>query len=131
MKKNLIFGPVLIPDKKVYRQATINIPEEHYIFFSKKTIKELRENFHEKNYDNNININHNGIQVQGVFLTKSFIINDTNNKDLPTEFKNLPNGTWMAEYQIENEEIWKMIENKELNGFSIEGILNFEYSQQL
>ena len=77
MKENIIFGPVLIPNKKVFRQANINIPEEHYIFFSEETIKKLRENFHEKNYDNNVNINHNGIKVQGVFLTKSFIINNT------------------------------------------------------
>jgi hypothetical protein len=113
----------------VFRQANINIPEEHYIFFSEETIKKLRENFHEKNYDNNVNINHNGIKVQGVFLTKSFIINDTNTKDLPMEFGHLPNGTWMAEYRIENKNIWNMIENKELNGFSIEGILDFKYSQ--
>lgn len=129
MKENIIFGPVLIPNKKVFRQANINIPEEHYIFFSEETIKKLRENFHEKNYDNNVNINHNGIKVQGVFLTKSFIINDTNTKDLPMEFSHLPNGTWMAEYRIENKNIWNMIENKELNGFSIEGILDFKYSQ--
>tara|TARA_R110002051_G_C8650085_1_gene487451 strand:+ start:121 stop:516 length:396 start_codon:yes stop_codon:yes gene_type:complete len=131
MKINLIFGPVLIPDKMVFRQANINIPEDHYIFFSKETIKELRDEFHEKKIENNITINHNGINVEGVFLTKSFIVNDNKREKLPKEFKNLPNGTWMAEYRIENKEIWKLNEENKLNGFSIEGILGTEYKKEI
>jgi len=37
----------------------------------------------------------------------SFLINDQNRKELPQEFKKLPNGTWMLEYIIHDEELWK------------------------
>ena len=129
MKENLIFGPVLIPNKEVLRQANINIPEEHYIFFDEQTIKDLRKDFHNRNNENNVTINHNGVYVNGVYLTKSFIINKNNRKILPKEFSNLPNGTWMAEYLVENKSIWKLIEEKKIKGFSIESILSYDYSQ--
>ena len=45
-------------------------------------------------------------------MTKSFLISDSNKKDLPDNFKDLPNGTWMIEYEIQNEKVWKLIEEK-------------------
>ena len=125
MKKNRILGPVMIPDKIIYRNANSFVNEPHSIVFSSETIEKLRKKFHENNFDNNVNLNHDGIQVTGVTLSKSFLINDENRNDMLEEFKDLPNGTWMAEYEIENEEIWKMIQNEELRGFSIEAFLDY------
>jgi hypothetical protein len=34
---------------------------------------------------------------------------------------NLPRGTWMASYKINDEETWQKIKNGELNGYSIAG----------
>ena len=127
MKKiNKVFGPVLIPNKKVYRNPNDTIDEPHYIFFSAETITKLRQKFYEHNFDNNVNINHDGIQVDGVKLTKSFIVNQENILDLPLDFYHIPIGTWMAEYQIDNEDIWKQVKEKKLNGFSIEGVIGFK-----
>lgn len=125
-KLQRVFGPALIPNKKIYRNPNKAINEPHYIFFSEETIAKLRRKFHENNYDNNVNINHDGIQVDDVMLTKSFIVDKDNKSQLPSEFSHLPIGTWMVEYQIDNEEIWKMVEEKKLNGFSIEGLLSFK-----
>ena len=33
----------------------------------------------------------------------------------------VPEGTWMASYKINNEETWKKIKAGELNGFSVAG----------
>jgi hypothetical protein len=34
---------------------------------------------------------------------------------------NVPAGTWMTSYKINDEETWKQIKNGELNGYSIAG----------
>lgn len=117
---NKIFGPAMVPDKKMYRSANGSTPE-HMAFFSADTIYKLREKFHANNFDNNVNINHNGELVEKVILTKSFILNDENRSDLINEFLSLPNGTWMVEYEIENIDVWEKVKSGEIKGFSIEG----------
>ena len=122
---NIIFGPAMIPDKKILRSPTSKISEPHYVFFSAETIKKCREKFHKKHYDNRVNINHNGILLDGIIMTKSFILAKTNRTSISKNFHSLPDGTWMLEYEIENDKVWDLILKKKLNGFSIEGI--FEY----
>jgi len=115
-KLQKVFGPALNPDKKIYRNPNKEIKEPYCIYFSADTIAKLRKKFHENNFENNVNINHDGIQVNGVKLTKSFIIDKDNKSQLPSEFNHLPLGSWMIEYQIDNDEIWKMVERKNLMG---------------
>ena len=129
MDDRIIFGPAVIPGLKIYRNANKAVNEPHYILFTAQTIEQIRTKFHAKNYDNNVNIDHDGIQVQNVKLIQSFLLDDTNRTLQPKEFQDLPNGTWMIAYKIENEEIWDVIKNKKLNGFSIEG--TFEYGGQV
>lgn len=74
-----ILAPVLIPNKKITRQANNIINETHQIYFSKETIKQIRNDFHKKKCENLININHNE-ELFGLILTKSFLINKTNKK---------------------------------------------------
>jgi hypothetical protein len=123
--ENRIFGSVLIPNKLIYRNPNKSVGEPHYIRFSESIIEELRIRFHENNFDKNVNINHDGIHVKGVSISKSFIVTEENMHDLPLEFKHLPKGTWMVEYIVDNEDIWEMIKDKKLNGFSIEGLFGY------
>jgi hypothetical protein len=125
MEDRIIYGPALTPDLKIYRNPNDLVNEPHMVFFSKETIEQIRTKFHKKNYDNNINIKHNGIRIQNVEMIKSFLIDENSNPSLPNEFKDLPLGTWMLAYKIENDEVWEMIKNNEIKGFSVEGI--FEY----
>lgn len=121
---NKILGPALIPNKKVYRGPNKTNPEGYYIYFTAETIAKSRTKFHQNNFDNKVNINHDGILIEGIILSDSFLIDDQNRKDIPSEFKDLPNGTWMVEYEIHDKELWKRVNSSELNGFSIEGIFN-------
>lgn len=123
--KHIVFGPVMIPDKEIYRRTNNTIDEPHYVFFSKETIEKIRNDFHKSKLDNHVNINHDGILVEEVKLTKSFLINELNRSKLDAQFQDLPNGTWMAEYQIEHEEIWKLVVNEQIRGFSIEGMFDY------
>ncbi len=126
MKKNIVFGPAMIPDTKIYRNPNNTIKEQHEVYFSAKTIAQLREKFHENNFEKNVTINHDGINLTGVVLTNSFLIDSNNRFDLHEEFSDLPDGTWMVEYVIENEEIWEKVKTKKLNGFSIEGLFKYD-----
>jgi hypothetical protein len=126
MNTNHILAPLIIPNKKITRNPNSSINEVHQIFFSIETIKIIRESFHKKNGKQFININHNGI-VTGVIITKSFIIEEGNIKSLPTEFLNLPIGTWMIECKVENNEVWKMINENQINGLSLEGIFQYDF----
>lgn len=123
---NYIQGPVLIPGKKILRGPNAKVDDYHYVVFSRETIIVIREKFHQEKKENNLNIEHNGILLKDIYLTKSFILDDTNIKLIVGEFKDLPIGTWIIEYRIENENVWKMIQDKIINGFSIEGTFNYE-----
>jgi len=125
MSTDKIIGPALIPDKLIYRNPNEFVREPHYIKLSKKTIVDLRTKFHENDFDNNVNINHQGELIKGISLTRSFILDENNRKELPSELRNLPVGTWILEYSVENSEVLKMIDEKKIKGFSIEGILSY------
>ena len=124
--ENYILGPAIIPDKKILRAPNSKVDEYHYVIFSSETIKEIREKFHREKKDNNVNIEHKGKLLKDIFLTKSFILDNVNVQTIEDEFKDLPLGTWMIEYSVGNEEVWQMIQDKKLNGFSIEGTFNYE-----
>jgi hypothetical protein len=118
----------MIPNKEIYKRPNKTVDEPHLVSFSKETIEQLRNDFHKNNLDNHVNINHDGILVSGVLMTDSFLINNKNRILLDEKFHDLPTGTWMVEYKIEDESIWQLVKNKELNGFSIEGM--FEYGEE-
>lgn len=124
MTKNYILAPILIPNKKISRNANNIINETHQVYFSEETIEKIKDKFHEKNHENKININHNE-ETFGLTLTKSFLINNENKNELPNDFLNLPIGTWMMEYIVENNNVWKMIKEGKLNGLSLEGIFKY------
>ena len=126
MMENYILGPVIIPNKKILRAPNSKVDDYHYVLFSSKTIKNIREKFHNDKMDNKLNINHKGELLKDVFLTKSFILDKVNIKTIHDEFKVLPLGTWMIEYRVDNQEVWQMIKDKKINGLSIEGIFDYE-----
>ena len=125
MPNNFILAPVLIPNKAIIRNANNIIDETHKIYFTEETIGLIRNDFHEKKCENLMSINHNE-ETFGLTLTKSFIIDKENRKTLPKEFIELPIGTWMIEYCVENDFVWKMIKEGKLNGLSIEGIFQYD-----
>ena len=126
ISNNYVLGPTMIPDKKIFRRPNEKVEEPHYVVFSAETIVECRKKFHKDNLENKVSLNHNCVLLEGITMTKSFLISNDNRCGLPEQFGQLPNGTWMIEYHVQNEKVWKLISDKKLNGFSIEGIFNYE-----
>src|SRR5581483_6613978 len=104
-----------IPDKEILRGPNKVVNDYHMVKFSADTIRKMREKFHKNNFDNKVNINHDGVQVDGVTMTKSFLLDSETRKTIATEFADLPDGTWMVEYEITNEKVWQMVQDKKIN----------------
>ncbi len=121
--KQIVIGPVLIPDKPIYRQKYHNgILEEFNIVFRKDTIEKISERFINSDSINNVDIEHNEIILNKVNIVSSYILSD----ELKDErFSHLPNGTWIVAYKINDKNIWdNQIKAGKINGFSIDGFFN-------
>jgi len=54
-------------------------------------------------------------------MTSSWMVEDPDNDKSNIYNLNVPKGTWMAEYKIEDDNVWQMIKDGVINGYSIEG----------
>lgn len=119
-EKREISGPALIPDKEIYRNDDHG---EYYIKFSKDVIKKMAIEFFKRNTQNNGNVMHE-VDVPGVTFFESYLINKERGIK-PTAFEDLPDGTWIVSAHIENDNVWKLIQDGELRGFSIDCTAKF------
>ena len=117
--KMIVTGPAMIPKELIARSDDKG--NLFHVYFSEDTIRNIASKFIADNNINNTDINHNGGVVQENTLLESWIIENPK-MDKSTELGfNLPKGTWMTSYKINNKETWDKIKAGELNGFSVEG----------
>lgn len=130
-EKMEIVSPVLIPDKLIYRVDDNGNP--FYVKFSKETIDELAWNFLLNGRCSNVNIGHPTTSandafdnlLEGVECIDLWIIEGDNDKAYDV-FKfsreDLPEGTLMINYKVNDIELWREIRsnNSRLRGLSVE-----------
>lgn len=117
-EKRILMGPALIPNKKIYR---INGEEEYNIFFSEDTVKKASELFLSRGKQNNSTLEHQ-VDLQGLSVVESWIIEDTNMDKSKKYGLSLPKGTWMVSVKVNNDDIWNnYVKEGKVKGFSIEG----------
>lgn len=123
-EKHIITGVVCLADTPIYRH---NVEYgDYYVVFEKETILKMVEKYSKMNMFNQINIQHDDNNfVDDIVLIESYIINDERGIR-PIEFKNVPNGSWLCSFKVNNDEVWEQIKNKELRGFSLQGMFNLE-----
>lgn len=119
--QRIIVAPAMIPNKFILRKDE-ETGELYYVYFTKKTIREIAERFFKKSYQNNTDVNHNGDVVADNTLLESWIIDDPKFDKSAKYGFNLPVGSWMLSYRINNEETWQQIKRGELKGLSVEGM---------
>jgi hypothetical protein len=125
-EQRIITGPLMIPDLPIYRAATGQIPENHYVVFDKETIRQVVYKFCRDNNFNRINLMHeSGTDPQGVYMIESFISDSHRGTTAPLQFQDLPDGTWYVSYKIDNDALWERIKKAEFRGLSIEGIFTY------
>lgn len=120
MKRN-VTGVLLAPDQRIYRRDQKR--GEYEVFFSKENIEAIVKNFSKNLRFGSVNLEHE-VPVQGVHMIESWLTGD------PDKAKALgfdvPAGTWMATFHVENDEIWEAILAGVFKGFSIEGLFGLQ-----
>jgi hypothetical protein len=127
-EKRLVMGPILIPDKQILRVDGEGKP--YHVFFKPETIKKLSEMYLKKKYTDSSTLEHDK-KINGVTLVESWI-KESVTKDKSALYNlNVPVGTWMGTFKIDNDEIWNdYVKTGEVKGFSIEGLFGHNLVQQ-
>ncbi len=122
-KKQVLTGPVLIPDKLIYRNDSVG---EYYITFSADDIEKISR----KMMSDGIalyNTTHNHeVDLAGNFLVELWIVEDPKrDKSNAVGLGEFPKGTLMASYLVQDKDYWeKEVVTENVRGFSLEGIFN-------
>lgn len=116
--KQEIVGPALIPNQMIYR-SDINGEGPGYIWMSKDTIKKIKERF---GYNRSFTIQHQADITGKATLLKSWLHPDTKE----TLDFNVPDGSWILRYKILDKQLWDVIKQKKVVGYSIEGFFKLK-----
>jgi len=122
-EKRLVTGVVLVPDQKILRYDE-QTQEHYYLIFKEEDILKFSREFIKKGYQKNSTENHDyGKQIENLTFVETWIVQDPTNDKANALGFDVPKGTWMVSGYVEDDDILTKIKNKELNGFSIDGIL--------
>lgn len=118
-EKRIVTGPAMIPNLKIFRKDKKGNP--YYVYFTEETIKMIAEKYMKNKYIDNNDKNHDGKAVEDVYVIESWIKEDMEDKSNKYGYEDLPVGTWFVSMKIKNDEVWKMVKEGKLRGFSVSG----------
>ena len=121
--EKIISGPLMLADTPIYRNDQNG---EYYVQFTKETIKQIAQKFFRKGYHQNVNLMHDsGSIVNGLTMFESWISDEKRGIKPMLGFENVPDGSWFGSFKVENEDVWKLIKDGKVKGFSVEGVFNY------
>lgn len=125
-EEQIISGPILIADKPIYRNnETFG---EHYVVFTKDTIKKIIQKYYMSGFQNSSNLEHNDLlTLEGVTLYESYQVNRDRGINPPKGYEEVADGSWFGSMKVKDKETWEKIKSGGFTGFSIEGI--FQYTE--
>jgi len=114
--KQMLFGPLLIPDKLILRRASNG--DLYNIVFDKDTIQTIADKYNETGDNKTFNFQHSDRIVDAVLL-QNWI---TGNVDKSQDYGySLPEGTWFGGVKVKDESFWmNEVKSEKVKGFSIE-----------
>jgi hypothetical protein len=114
--KQMLFGPLLIPDKLILRRAQNG--DLYNIVFDKDTIQTIADKYNESGDNKAFNFQHSDKQVDAVLLQNW--ITGAADKSQDYGFS-LPEGTWFGGVKVKDESFWlNEVKSEKVKGFSIE-----------
>ena len=124
-EKQLVAGPILVPNKKILR---IDGEGKRYsVFFTPETIEIVARKFMKNKYGDEVTLEH-GDKTAGVYLTESWIIEQSAKDKSNIYGFTLPRGTWFGVYKVDDKKIWEKVKDGTFRGFSIEGLFEHRKS---
>ena len=126
--KRIVSGYFMVADLPIPRLNDMN--EKFFVVFKKDTINKIVNKFFKQGYSNKINLMHDQ-EMDGVYLIESLIIDNERGSIAPKEFEKVPNGSWWGSLRVESNEIWSLIQQGKLRGFSVEGMFGQDKSRNI
>jgi len=122
-EERIITGALMLADTPIYRNDGNG---EYYVVFSKDTIKKIAQKYFKKGYQNNVNLMHDSGQVmEGVTMFESWIVDEKRGVKPMKGFEDVNDGSWFGSFKVENDDVWNMVKDGKIRGFSVEGIFNY------
>jgi len=122
-EKRIVTGPAMIPNQEIIRMDAEGNP--YFVFFTEQTVIKAQEMFFKNGKTKSTNFEHQSNDIDGVTVIESWIVTDPlNDKTNVLGFSDIPKGTWMVSYKVDNDELWNKVTTGEVQGFSIEGIFS-------
>lgn len=125
-KKQILTGVVLRPEQMIYRNSpTLG---EYYIKFSAEQIEKIAHKMMKTGIALYNTTHQHQSLLTGNYLTELWIVeNPKNDKSNALGFKDLPKGTLMCSYKVEDSSYWNTeVMSGNVKGFSLEGFFNQE-----
>jgi len=127
-ERRIVSGPLMLADTPIYRNDENG---EYYVMFTKDTIEKIAQKFFKKGYQSNVNLMHDNNQaVDGVTMFESFIVDESRGVATMKGFEDVPQGSWLGSFLVENDSVWSKVKAGEFKGFSVEGLFNYKKGKQ-
>ena len=125
--KHILTAVALRADHPIYRR---NGDYEYWVVFTKDVIRKLVTKYAKNNLFNSVNIEHNDYSfVKSAYMIESYIV-DKARGIVPSEFKDIEDGSWVVSYYIDDESLWDVVKNTDaLNGLSVQGLFKLVEKQ--
>jgi hypothetical protein len=122
-EEGLFVAPILVPNKRIFRMDGEGKPYE--VFFSPETIKKLSQMYLKRKYQDSITIEHED-KVKDVTLVESWIKESKLQDKSKLYGIDVPVGSWLGTFKIDNEEIKDKFRKGEISAVSIEGLFTHD-----
>jgi hypothetical protein len=120
--KKIVVGAAMVPNKMIHRYDELG--NLYYVFFSAASIKKMADKFMKQGRTDETSVEHDGRKLGSdkVYIAESWVSDDPIYDKSHQYGFSLPRGTWFVSMKVEDEKVWKMIKDKSLTGFSVEGL---------
>jgi hypothetical protein len=124
-EKRTVTGVMISANTPIYRNSVEH--GEQYVMFPREVIEVIARKFFKNGFSQNLNAMHDPdtLLMDGAYLFESYIVDskDPKKPTVPEAFtkQKLMDGTWIASYYIESDQLWQDVKDGKFNGFSVEG----------
>lgn len=121
-EKQLIAGPLMVPNKLIYRYDDFN--GEYYVYFSEDTIEKIAYKYLEQGNQKEVNYEHSEEEkLKDITLVESWLVEEpSSDKSKALMGEEYSKGTWFGIMKVRNKEVWEeYVKTGLTKGFSVEG----------
>lgn len=127
-EQRIVAGPAMIPDKLIYRKDPGPDGEEFFVFFTVDTIRQLSERFLLQGKQNNMTLEHEAT-LNDLSVVESWIVEDPEKDKSAMYGFELPVGSWFVKIKVLNDDVWNLVKDDSVSGFSVEGVFTRDIIQ--